>query len=505
MRSLHAPYRPAIGCVLALSAFLFGCAGSVTVRHMVAPRNLPASEVGKLARIVMVMRLEPPGKPAGILGRAALDFLKEASGPDAQISVPIPRDRAYRLLAACTRAFDSPFSRVECRLVDGPFATGFIDSQRPTAVLLLEPSRIAASQRALEIKEKGGSRRKFWQFQADFSLGYRLLSWPDGRELASGRFSEHADGTGEEEIRLESWARKMDFGQSSLDELRLDLLPATAHRYRRLRKGKSEDMRSARKLARKDDWEGAAAIWKNQAGPEEEVARWNLGLYYERQGRWEEANESYSRAREAAGKRRDRSTLSGYLDELGETLAPRPAAAQESAGWFDRPVAVLPLDNRSNDLNAPELLRRLAWNELREKGYKMLPLDKVSAALREKGVTQGGQLKAVPIPEIARELGGARLLTGTIEAFKTVNVGLYNLNTVSVNFVLYDSDGGILMESQGHGYRELLVNPKESGRSFLLGLAETAVSKAARVYLEEESKEAALTGLEVLPAGPLGL
>lgn len=504
MRSPHAHFRPATAFVLGLAAFLFGCANYVTVRHLVAPRNLPANELGKLSRIVLVMRLEKPGKPAGILGRAALDFLEEAAGTDEQASIPFSRARAYQLLADCARILDSPYSHVECWLVDGPFATGFIDSLRPTAALVLEPSRIAVSQRAMEVKEKGGGRRTFWRMQSDFTLAYRLLSWPDGRELASGRFSERAEGSGEGRIRLEPWTEEIDFGKRSLAELRLDLLPGSVDRYRRLRKGRSEDMKLARKLARRNDWKGAAALWENQSGPDKSAAYWNLGLYYERQGSWEKANDSYARAREAAEKRRDRSALSGYLNELSRALGPRPIAVPESPDWFDRPLAVLPLENQSNDVDAPERVRRLAWEELRGKGYQLLPLEGTSSILRQRGITQGGQLGALPLPEIAGELGAALLLTGTIVDFKTVNVGLYNLHTVSVNFLLYDPEGRVLMESAGSGFREILVEPKDSGRSFILGLAETAVTKAARAYLEEEMREATATGLEGLPARPAG-
>lgn len=500
MRRRHAVFHSITAISLALSAILAGCAHYVAVRHLVPPRNLPVGEIGQLSTLVLTMRLEPAGKPAGILGRAAMDFLKEASEPDSQASVPVPRRTAYSLLAACARAMDSPFSRVKCTLVDGPFATVFMDSLRPSAVLVLEPSRISASQRGFEVKEKGGARRTYWQLKAEFSVAYRLLSWPDRRELASGRFSRQADGTEAEKTHLESWMQKVDFGENISTELRNDLLPTPVERYRRLHKGKSDEMKRAGKLARKGDWDGAAALWQDQSGPDGPGASWNLGLYFERQGGWEKARASYARARETSAKRRDRTVLGQYMDELDRALVPRAFVPDESPDWFDRPVAVLLPSNHSNDVEAPERIRRLAWTELRGKGYNVLPLDKVSAALREIGITQGGQINAFPISQIARTLNGARLLTGDIESFKTVNVGLYNLRSVSVNFILYGPDGSVLMESVGHGYREILVDPKETGRSFLFGLAETAVTKAARVHLEEESRTATATGLEVLPA-----
>jgi hypothetical protein len=52
------------------------------------------------------------------------------------------------------------------------------------------------------------------------------------------------------------------------------------------------------------------------------------------------------------------------------------------------------------------------------------------------------------------------------------------------------------------GFREIVTDPRDAGKMFLLGLAETALHKVTRSYLEEELRDATLTGLESLPASP---
>ena len=64
------------------------------------------------------------------------------------------------------------------------------------------------------------------------------------------------------------------------------------------------------------------------------------------------------------------------------------------------PVVVLPFENETTDLAAGELARLLFMLGLQEKGYELLGLGRTDSLLQEIGITQGGQLGAVPTEKL---------------------------------------------------------------------------------------------------------
>jgi hypothetical protein len=132
-------------------------------------------------------------------------------------------------------------------------------------------------------------------------------------------------------------------------------------------------------------------------------------------------------------------------------------------------------------------------------GYPVLALDETDRRLRELGLSDGGQVRAFQPRQLADAAGANRVLIGTLKEFKTVNVGLYNLHHVALALRLQDAEGRVLWESEGVGYREILVRPADAGKAFLGGLIESAVGKVTGSDLSEELEDAVLTGISSLP------
>ncbi|MDR2455639.1 MAG: tetratricopeptide repeat protein [Deltaproteobacteria bacterium] len=94
-----------------------------------------------------------------------------------------------------------------------------------------------------------------------------------------------------------------------------------------------ERSRKARQLAMAGRWDEAADLWKELTAlnPDYASAHYNLGLYYERNGRLEEAWASYRRAFLSQGHPHHREALTRLTDSL-DRLGRRPRPSGSSLG-----------------------------------------------------------------------------------------------------------------------------------------------------------------------------
>ncbi len=58
-------------------------------------------------------------------------------------------------------------------------------------------------------------------------------------------------------------------------------------------------------------------------------------------------------------------------------------------------IAILPFDNQSTNIEASDKVRSAVYTELKERGYALVGLDTIDDTLKQLGISEGGQLKAV--------------------------------------------------------------------------------------------------------------
>ncbi len=80
-------------------------------------------------------------------------------------------------------------------------------------------------------------------------------------------------------------------------------------------------------------------------------------------------------------------------------------------------IAVLPPMNETADADAPNVFRLLAMAELADKGYKLIDIDRIDEALKEKGIYEGGQIEALTAQEIGKLVGADGLLYIRVMSF----------------------------------------------------------------------------------------
>lgn len=156
-------------------------------------------------------------------------------------------------------------------------------------------------------------------------------------------------------------------------------------------------------------------------------------------------------------------------------------------------MAVAPMENRSNDLDASEIIRGAFIEQIAAQGWNVMPTGESDRLLRETlGISYGGQLKAVTPEEVCRALGVEGVFYGEVQEWNKTTTGIYNTVSVAAGFRLFRNDGvlaweggdrqfkqdmprgggggGIGAEIVGHALVNLLMNPmtpygKAAGRN----------------------------------------
>ena len=164
-------------------------------------------------------------------------------------------------------------------------------------------------------------------------------------------------------------------------------------------------------------------------------------------------------------------------------------------------VAILPFDNESNDINAPEMMQSLVYWALRPSPYRLLDIKTVNEKLATVGIVDGGQLPALNPMKIATDFGVQALLYGYITDFGYVNVGFYVSRKVGLELKMVDGKTGqTLWENSGSvALRNFTLDQNEAGKQLAKGLAEQFVEKLFNSPLEGEAKQATIKALRTLP------
>lgn len=176
----------------------------------------------------------------------------------------------------------------------------------------------------------------------------------------------------------------------------------------------------------------------------------------------------------------------------GEAPAPAPSGPR---------VAVAPLENQSNDLDASEIIRGAFVEEILRRGWNVMPVEESDRLLRERlGISYGGQLGSTTPAEVCRALGARGVFYGTVQEWNKTTTGIYNHVTVTAEFRLYGESGERLWEGQDTRQRTDL--PRGGGRD--LG-AQVIVHALGNLLLHPMTPYGKAVGRNIAGKLPAGL
>jgi hypothetical protein len=164
-------------------------------------------------------------------------------------------------------------------------------------------------------------------------------------------------------------------------------------------------------------------------------------------------------------------------------------------------VAILPFDNYSNDVNAPDIMQRLTFLALKNSPYRISDVIETNERLAKVGIVDGGQLPAVDPTKVGKEFGVQALLYGDVENFSYTNIGFYLQKRVTLHLKMVDvNTGATLWEGTGNGItRDVNLDKHSATRACTSGLAEQLVDKVFKTPLQEEAEAATIRALYTLP------
>jgi hypothetical protein len=177
-----------------------------------------------------------------------------------------------------------------------------------------------------------------------------------------------------------------------------------------------------------------------------------------------------------------------------------------------RTIAVLPMDNMSPDLDATPLVRPIVQQRMVYKGYNCVPLDKIDAMLKEKGVMVSHDVYMFKPQELGELLGVDAVVYGTITEFNKHYAVLYADILVGIQLEMVDTRTGESLWKSEHVSEEntallniLLIATQLD--DWQKALAEVAIANAAFAALSQYrpyAEDAARQTMQSLPNGPMG-
>lgn len=152
-------------------------------------------------------------------------------------------------------------------------------------------------------------------------------------------------------------------------------------------------------------------------------------------------------------------------------------------------VAVLPPDNRSNDVTAPRAVAGAVSSALMGMGYFPIASPPQELILQRMGLTDGGQINAFKLSDIAKSLGTDGLARIVVEDFNKINLGVYVSPTVEATLTLIDASGDKLWESNSKfTQKQFNVTIEAIAQNAGAELMGDLVSKIFKVHMVPESQ-----------------
>ncbi|KPJ96512.1 MAG: hypothetical protein AMJ53_00555 [Gammaproteobacteria bacterium SG8_11] len=113
-------------------------------------------------------------------------------------------------------------------------------------------------------------------------------------------------------------------------------------------------------------------------------------------------------------------------------------------------VAILPMVNNSDDVEAPQKVRKIFHERLQSYFYNVQPLAETDKILNEQmGITLGKQLELTNPQQLGEKLGVDGVFYGFLINYDQISTGIYNQNKVRMGWKLVNTKTGEISWGRG--------------------------------------------------------
>jgi hypothetical protein len=164
-------------------------------------------------------------------------------------------------------------------------------------------------------------------------------------------------------------------------------------------------------------------------------------------------------------------------------------------------VAVLPFANETVDMDGPVVLREAFVEAGKKRGLNVMPVEQSDTILRDNGITQGGQLKAVDPPTLKDILKCQYAFYGNVQVFSSKNAMIRVSRQVKADFrLVYLPEGREIWKADHAEKRvEWHLSGKLDADGMRANMARGLVSGLLKSPLRKESRLVAKKSLSTLP------
>lgn len=153
-------------------------------------------------------------------------------------------------------------------------------------------------------------------------------------------------------------------------------------------------------------------------------------------------------------------------------------------------MAVLPFDNQSTDITAPEYMRKLSGEHFSKWGYAPVAFEDADEKLKSMGISDGGQLPSVTPARLGAVLGTDLLCYGYVEDFTFQNLAFVVRKSVVLRLkIVSASSGETLFEASGAGKDiKFYLHKEDAKQAFVENAAVKLVENIFKSPLHQEAE-----------------
>lgn len=186
------------------------------------------------------------------------------------------------------------------------------------------------------------------------------------------------------------------------------------------------------------------------------------------------------------------------------TQAPRDQSAFIAAA--PRSILVVPIVNKSLDVDAPNYLLSTLSVPLAEKGYYVFPVNTTKMVLEQEGFYEGEQIHRQPPEQLAKLFGADAVLFVEITRWDAQYALLTTVVTVELVYRMTGKDGAqIWTSTQRMQYQPQTANAGHPLATLIVAAINAAVTRAAPNYMplaKQANVQVFVLGPDAIPNGP---
>ena len=164
-------------------------------------------------------------------------------------------------------------------------------------------------------------------------------------------------------------------------------------------------------------------------------------------------------------------------------------------------ILVVPIVNKSLDVDAPLYVLTTLPIPLANKGYYVFPVNTTKFILEQEGLYEGERIQQMPTPELAAMFGADAVLYVTINRWDAQYIVISTSITVDFDYRIVSAQGVEIWREN----KKMVYQPQNSGGGLLGAIVSAAIARAAPNYMplaQSANMQVFQVGPNQLPDGP---